>query len=79
MRDLLWLTDDQMARIEPYFPLSHGIARVDDRNVLSGVAFVIHNGLRWRDAPLEYGPQRPCIIALSDGAFWGFLIVYSVT
>ena len=31
MSDLFWLTDKQLRRIEPYFPLSHGIARVDDR------------------------------------------------
>ena len=37
MRDLIWLSIDQMALIEPYFPLSHGIALVDDREVLSGI------------------------------------------
>lgn len=58
MRDLFWLSDNQMARIEPHFPLSHGIARVDDRKVLSGIVFVIRNGLRWRDAPLDYGPHK---------------------
>ncbi len=30
MRDLFWLTDKQMQRIEPYFSLSHGVPRVDD-------------------------------------------------
>ena len=40
-----------MRRIEPYFPLSHGVPRVDDRRVISGIIFVIRNGLRWRDAP----------------------------
>ena len=29
MADSFWLSDAQMARIEPFFPLSHGIARVD--------------------------------------------------
>ena len=24
MSDLYWLTDEQMARLEPYFPKSHG-------------------------------------------------------
>jgi putative transposase len=28
MSDLFWLSVAQMRRIEPYFPLSHGIARV---------------------------------------------------
>ena len=58
MSDLFWLTDKQMRRIEPYFPLSHGIPRVDDKRVLSGIIFVIRNGLRWRDAPAEYGPHK---------------------
>lgn len=58
MSDLFWLTDKQMRRIKPYFPLSHGIARVDDKRVLSGIIFVIRNGLRWRDAPADYGPHK---------------------
>ena len=58
MSDLFWLTDKQMRRIEPYFPLSHGIPRVDDKRVLSGIIFVIRNGLRWRDAPKDYGPHK---------------------
>ena len=53
MGDLIWLSDAQMRRIEPYFPLSHGVPRVDDRKVISGIIFVIRNGLRWRDAPKE--------------------------
>ena len=58
MSDLIWLSDAQMLRISPYFPLSHGIARVDDRRVLSGIIFVIRNVLRWRDAPSDYGPHK---------------------
>lgn len=58
MSDLYWLTDEQMARLEPYFPRSHGRPRVDDRRVLSGIIFVNRNGLRWRDAPKDYGPHK---------------------
>ena len=58
MSDLLLLSEAQMRRIEPYFPLSHGIPRVDDRLILSGIVFVLRNGLRWRDAPREYGPHK---------------------
>jgi transposase len=47
-----------MRRIERYFPLSHGIARVDDRRIVSAIVFVIKNGLRWRDAPPDYGPHK---------------------
>ena len=58
MADLFWLTPKQMKRIERYFPLSHGVPRVDDRRVISGILHVIRNGLRWRDAPAEYGPHK---------------------
>ena len=58
MNDLFWLSRPQMKRIAPYFPLSHGIMRVDDRRVISGIIFVIRNGLRWRDAPRDYGPHK---------------------
>ena len=58
MGELWMLSEAQMRRIEPYFPLSHGVPRVDDRRVISGIIFVIRNGLRWRDAPREYGPHK---------------------
>ena len=55
MSNLLWLTDAQMARLEPFFPKSHGKAR---GRVLSGIIFINRNGLRWCDAPREYGPHK---------------------
>ena len=58
MSDLFWLTDAQLERLKPFFPLSHGVPRVDDRRVLSGIIFINRNGLRWRDAPAEYGPHK---------------------
>ena len=58
MSDLWLLSEAQMRRIEPYFPLSHGIPRVDDRRIVSGIIFVIRNWLRWRDAPADYGPHK---------------------
>lgn len=58
MRNLFWLTDTQMARLQPFFPNSHGKPRVDDRRVLSGIIFINRNGLRWCDAPKEYGPAK---------------------
>ena len=41
MDDLICLTDAQMKRIEPYFPLSHGLPCVDDRRVVSGIVLGI--------------------------------------
>ena len=60
-----------MRRIEPYFPLSHGVPRVDDRWIVSGIIFVIRNGLRWRDAPVlelnRNGRLRPQAQASARG------------
>ena len=72
MTDLFLLSQAQMRRIERYFPLSHGVARVDDRRIVSAIVFVIKNGLRWRDAPPEYGPHKTDLtIGLFVGAVWG--------
>ena len=54
----LLLTTAQIRRLSPRFPLSHGVPRVDDRRVLSGIIYVIHNRLQWRDAPAAYGPHK---------------------
>lgn len=43
MSDLIWLSATQMRL--------HGVPRVDDRRIFSGIIFMIRNGLRWRDAP----------------------------
>ena len=58
MCNLFWLTNEQMQRLRPFFPKSHGKPRVDDRRVLSGIIFINRNGLRWSDAPREYGPPK---------------------
>jgi len=58
MSDLFWLAPAQLKRIKPHFPLSHGVPRVDDLRVISGIIRVIRNGLRWRDAPKDYGPHK---------------------
>ncbi len=58
MSDLYRLTNEQMAKLTPFFPKSHGKPRVDDRRVLSGIIFINRNGLRLRDAPRENGPHK---------------------
>ena len=58
MSNLFWVSDAQMERLKPFFPKSHGKPRVDDRRVLSGIIFINRNGLRWCDAPREYGPHK---------------------
>ncbi len=54
MSDLFLLSEKQIEQIEPFFPLAHGVPRVDDRRVLSGIVYVICNGLQWKDTPKVY-------------------------
>tara|TARA_R110000751_G_scaffold237274_1_gene338337 strand:+ start:15863 stop:16309 length:447 start_codon:yes stop_codon:yes gene_type:complete len=58
MSDLFWLSDAQMARLEPYSPkspVSHALMT----RVLSVVLILLKlNGLRWLDAPKEYGLHK---------------------
>jgi hypothetical protein len=49
MNDLDWLTKEQVAKLAPFFPKSHGKPRVDDGRVSSGIIIINRNGLRWRD------------------------------
>ena len=59
MSHLFWLehvhVHVHVKRIQHLFPKPRGVARVDDRKVLSGIIHVIRNGLRWRDSPQGYG------------------------
>ena len=58
MSDVFLLSQAQLNRIQPYFPVSHGIPRVDDTRVISGIIYVIRYGLQWKDAPKAYGPYK---------------------
>jgi len=58
MSHLFWLDQERLNRIKHMFPKLRGVARADDRKVLSGIIHVIRNGLRWRDAPSDYGPHK---------------------
>lgn len=71
MVDLFLLSEEQMGRLSPHFPLAHGVPRVHDRRVVSGIFYVICNGLQWKDAPKAYGPTRRSTTASCAGADWG--------
>ena len=59
IRDYFWLNDDQFSRLEPLLPTDTcGVARVDDRRVISGIVHVLKSGGRWADAPEIYGPRK---------------------
>ena len=43
MSNLYGLSEDQMWQLLPYFPISRGRARVDDRRVLSEIIVINRN------------------------------------
>jgi putative transposase len=58
MSKLPMLSEAQMRRLQPFFPVSRGLRRVDDRRVISGIIYVIRYGLQPKDAPTGYGPPK---------------------
>lgn len=58
MPDLFLLSADQMSKIEPFFPKSHGIARVDDRRVISGIIYVLKNAFGGKSPPKGLWPSQ---------------------
>ena len=59
MSDYFWLSDKQFRRLAPLLPTdTRGVARVDDRRVISGIVHVLKSGGRWADAPPVYGPRK---------------------
>ncbi len=54
-KNLFWLNDAQWGRIAPHLPTDvRGVAREDDRRVISGIIHVLKTGCRWCDCPREY-------------------------
>ena len=58
MPSLFLLSRAQMRCIKPLFPKPRSLPRVNDRRVISGIVYVIRNGLQWKDAPRAYGPHK---------------------
>lgn len=54
-----WLSEEQFGRLQPLLPNKvRGVARADDRRVISGIMHVLRSGGRWVDAPACYGPRK---------------------
>lgn len=77
-KHFFWLTKDQFAKIEPHLPTdTRGVARVDDRRVISGIVHVLKSGGRWTDAPRDqYGPHKTLynrFVRWAEKGVWGDL------
>ena len=71
MTDLFLLSRVQTCRIGRYFPLSHGIARVDDRRIVSAIAFVSRTGCVGATLRATMARTRRSTIGLFAGARLG--------
>lgn len=59
MAGQFWLSEAQFAWLRPMLPTdTRGVARVDDRRVISGIVHVLMSGGRWVDAPAIYGLRK---------------------
>src|SRR5271156_2679399 len=73
MSEVFWLSQAQFERLEPLLPKdTRGVARVDDRRVISGIVHVLMSGGRWADAPAGYGPRKTLYNRFVWGAKRGF-------
>ena len=74
MSHLFWLAFQHLKSIQHLFPKPRGVALTDGRKVLSGITYVIRNGLRWRDALAEYGPHKTLYNRWAKWARMGFFV-----
>lgn len=51
--DSFSLSERQMARIDGFSLLAHGVPPVDDRRGVSGIGYVVPDGLQCTDAPKD--------------------------
>lgn len=51
----IWLDDKAIEAVACAFPRSHGVARSDDRTILSAIVYVLRTDILWRALPDEYG------------------------
>ena len=67
------LTDEQWERIAPYFP-EHppspkgGRPRVNDRECLEGILWLVRTGSRWQDIPIDMPSGSTCWRRLQEWA-----------
>ncbi len=74
MAQLFWPSQEQVARIRPFFAQEQGVKRVGDRKVLSGIIPVTRRGLRRVDAPAADGFHTPPTTVAAAGQIRVFLI-----
>src|ERR1700674_3980927 len=62
------LTDDEWSHVEPWIPPAKrggNKRRVDVREVMNGLMYVLSTGCQWRGVPEEFPPPRPPLHSLN--------------
>ena len=60
------LTDEQWVILEPLIPVKEpredgkGRPRINNRNVLNGILWMLRTGAAWQDLPERYPSSRTC-------------------
>jgi transposase len=72
------LTDEQWDRVAPHLPEHRpspkgGRPRVDDRECLEGILWLLRTGARWQDIPLDLPSGSTCWRRLREWAGEGVL------
>ncbi len=77
MGDLFLLSERQMARISPYFPLAQGVLRVDDRRVVSEILYAFAMVCSGRTRQKSTDRTRRSTTGSCDGADWVYSTCFS--
>ena len=72
MTHLFWLDQQYLKPDQHLFPKPHGVARTDDRKVLSSIIHILRINQRWRDAPAACGPRKTLYNRLVRWSLLGF-------
>ena len=67
------LTDSQYALLSPLLPVRRGNVKIDDRQLLNALLYVVENGCKWRRLPKEFGNWHTIYMRLRRWANQGVL------
>ena len=67
------LTGSQYALLSPLLPVQRGNVKIDNRQLLNALLYVVENGCKWRRLPKEFGNWHTIYMRLRRWAEQGVL------
>ena len=67
------LTESQYAFLLPLLPVQRGNVKIDNRQLLNALLYVVENGCKWRRLPKEFGNWHTIYMRLRRWAEQGVL------